>query len=100
MAEGGEKRSPTSHRTKGQIKRHGKTYQATPERRKYRADLNKANREDPNSTVGDGKDMSHKKSHKSGGKATKSNTRLQKASTNRAHGTSPGGSSTRRVKRR
>lgn len=99
MAEGGQKRSPTAHRTKGQIKRHGRTYQASKERRDYRSDLNKANREDPNSTVGDGKDMSHKKSHDSGGSTTKGNLKLQKASKNRGHGTSPGGNASKRVKR-
>lgn len=47
-------------------------YHATPERKKYRADLNKANRSKPNSK---GQDKSHTK----GGKITN-----EKRSTNRA----------------
>jgi len=38
-----------------------KKYQSTPGRKKYRALLDAANRKNPNSKVGDGKDMSHKK---------------------------------------
>jgi hypothetical protein len=50
-------------------------YQATEERKKYRAKLNKANREAGTYGNGDGLDMSHTKS----GKVTK-----EKAKTNRA----------------
>ena len=98
MAEGGEKRDPKSHRTPSQIKRHGRTYQATPERRKYRSALNKANRENPNSKKGDGKDMSHKKPHAKGGSSAKGNLTLKKQSSNRAH-YGKGGAVTRRVRR-
>ena len=101
MAEKGEKRSPTSHRTPSQIKRHGDTYQATPERRKYRSELNKLNRK--MGKKGDGKDVAHKKPHSKGGSTTKGNVRLKAAGSNRGHGTSPGGNKTTatgRVKRR
>jgi hypothetical protein len=40
-----------------------KAYQSSPERRKYRSELNKANRE-MKSKEGDGKDASHTKSGK------------------------------------
>ena len=53
---------------------YNKEYHSTPQRRKYRAGLNKANRAS-GSKVGDGKDVSHTKD---GG------TTLEKASTNRA----------------
>ena len=54
---------------------YDKKYQATEERKKYRAKLNKANREAGTYGNGDGLDMSHTKS----GKVTK-----EKAKTNRA----------------
>ena len=54
---------------------YDKKYQATKERKKYRAKLNKANREAGTYGNGDGLDMSHTKS----GKVTK-----EKAKTNRA----------------
>jgi hypothetical protein len=43
---------------------YDKKYQATEERKKYRAKLNKANREAGTYGNGDGKDMSHTKSGK------------------------------------
>lgn len=55
-------------------KKYDTEYHATPERKKYRADLGKANRK-AGSVVGDGQDMSHTKS----GSVVK-----EKASTNRA----------------
>ena len=54
---------------------YDKKYQATKERKKYRAKLNKANREAGTYGNGDGLDMSHTKL----GKVTK-----EKAKTNRA----------------
>ena len=51
---------------------YNKAYHATPERKKYRADLNKANKKSPNKA---GEDKSHTK----GGKVTN-----EKRSTNRA----------------
>ena len=98
MAENGEKRDPKSHRTPSQIKRHGRTYQATPERRKYRSELNKANRR--MGSKGDGKDVSHKKPHSKGGSSKPSNLTLKKASSNRGHGTSPGGNKKTSAKKR
>jgi hypothetical protein len=40
---------------------YDKKYHATPERKKYRAELNKANKESGTYGNGDGKDMSHTK---------------------------------------
>jgi hypothetical protein len=40
---------------------YDKKYHSTPKRRKYRADLNKKNREAGTYGNGDGKDVSHKK---------------------------------------
>jgi hypothetical protein len=54
---------------------YNKSYHATPERKEYRASLNKANRDAGTYGNGDGKDMSHTKS----GKLVKENK-----STNRA----------------
>ena len=43
---------------------YNKEYHSTPERRKYRAALNKANKKAKTYGNGDGKDMSHTKSGK------------------------------------
>lgn len=53
---------------------YNKEYHSTPERRRYRSRLNRANRAS-GSRVGDGKDVSHK---------ADGTTTLEKASTNRA----------------
>ena len=58
-------------------------YHATPERKKYRVKLNKANRDAGTYGNGDGKDMSHTKS----GKLVK-----ESASANRARNGKDGGS--------
>ena len=43
-------------------KAYDKKYHSTTERKKYRASLNKANKNNPRSKKGDGKDMSHTQS--------------------------------------
>ena len=98
MAEKGQKRSPTSHRTPGQIKRHAKTYGSTPKQKKNRAtrararyDMEKAGKV----SKGDGKDVAHKKSLMKGGTNSKSNLKVQSRKKNRGHGTSPGGNKKR-----
>lgn len=65
-------------------KAYDKKYHSTPERRKYRSELNKANRKAGTYGNGDGHDMSHTKS----GRLVK-----EKASKNRARNGS-GGKST------
>jgi hypothetical protein len=89
MAEGGEKRSPTSHRTPGQIKRHGRTYQASEEQKKNRAQRNNARamlEREGAVSKGDGKDVHHKKSPMKGGKNDRSNLQAVSKSINRGHG--------------
>jgi hypothetical protein len=87
MAENGEKRDPSSHRTPGQIKRQVKGYNATPEMTKKRAMNNAARRQlmkEGAVKKGDGKDVDHKKPLRSGGGNSRSNLRVMPASKNRA----------------
>lgn len=93
MAEGGEKRSKTAHRTPSQIKRHGRTYQASKTQKKRRAMRNKARAEaqrEGKVRKGDGKDVDHKKPLSKGGSNSKSNRRVVSKSTNRGHGMTKG----------
>lgn len=85
MAEGGETRSKTAHRTPGQIKRHGRTYQATPKQRKNRAARNNARArlmKEGSVRKGDGKHVDHKKSFSKGGSNARSNLRVTSAKKN------------------
>lgn len=66
------KKNPEARKKKNA---YNKKYHATPERRKYRSELNKENRRRGTYGNGDGKDVSHKK----GGGTT-----LERAKTNRA----------------
>lgn len=93
MAEGGEKRSPTMHRTPSQIKRHVRGYQATRKEKKKRAARNKARammKRAGRVKKGDGKDVGHKKPLSKGGSNSRSNLRVESRSKNRGHGMSPG----------
>jgi hypothetical protein len=61
-------------------------YQATPEQRKNRSHRNKARSlmiKKGRAKVGDGKDVDHKKSMKSGGSNSLSNLRMRSKSANR-----------------
>lgn len=89
MAEGGEIRSPTGHRTPGQVRRHGKGYQATAKRKKYRSDLGKLK------SAGPGKDKGHKKAFSKGGKTTAANISPQSRKSNRGHGMTRGAKANR-----
>ena len=91
MAEDGETRSKTAHRTPGQIKRHGRTYQATPEQKKKRAKRNAARAavKKTGANVA-GKDVGHKKPLSKGGSNAKSNLKVQSKKTNRGHGMTRG----------
>lgn len=89
MAEGGEKRSPTSHRTPSQIKRHGRTYQASSEQKKNRAQRNGARAmlmKEGAVSKGDGKDVHHSRSPMKGGTNDRSNLKAMSRSINRGHG--------------
>lgn len=86
MAERGQKRSPTSHRTPAQASRHwqeyGKKYKAeNAKRTKARRDAIKAGRV----SRGDGKDLDHMKSLRQGGSNSQSNLKVTSPSKNRAH---------------
>ena len=53
-----------SNKATGRDYSYDKEYQSSPARKKYRAELNKANRKAGTYGNGDGKDMSHTKSGK------------------------------------
>ena len=86
MAEGGEKRDPSSHRTPGQIRRKNHTYDAKPEMIQRRSDNNKARAlmvKAGKAKKGDGKDVAHKKSLDSGGTTELSNLKVLSQKKNR-----------------
>ncbi len=91
MAEGGQKRSPTGHRTPGQVKRHGRTYQASKEQIKKRGKRNAARKKlekEGKVSKGDGKDVDHKRPIKKGGGNSRKNLRVSSVKKNRGHGMS------------
>jgi hypothetical protein len=93
MAEGGETRSPITHRTPGQIKRHSKTYQARPEQKKKRAARNSARavvKKSRGAAAVAGKDVGHKKPLSKGGTNARSNLQIQSKKSNRGHGMTKG----------
>lgn len=86
MAENGQKRDPSSHRTPGQIKRKNATYDAKPENVKARENNNKARammEKAGRVKKGDGKDVNHIKMQKDGGKTVMSNLNVQSEHKNR-----------------
>lgn len=75
------------------MKKHGRTYQATPKQKKLRAKRNAARRQmmaEGKVSKGDGKDVHHKKSVSKGGTNAKSNLAVSSRSKNRGHGTTRG----------
>jgi hypothetical protein len=91
MAANGEKRSPTAHRTKSQMREHGRTYSARPEQKKNRAARNKARRtlmKEGKVKKGDGKDVGHKTPLSKGGSNDRKNMAVQSRKSNRGHGMS------------
>lgn len=93
MAEGGETRSKTAHRTPSQIKRHGRTYQAKPEQRKKRAKRNAARaavKKKSGAMAIKGKDVGHKKPMSKGGTNAPGNLKIQTRKENRGHGMTKG----------
>lgn len=87
MAENGEKRDPSSHRTPGQIKRMNREYDSQPEKIKGRSMRNQARRQLEKEGLvkkGDGKDVDHKKPVRSGGTNARSNLRVLPEGKNRA----------------
>lgn len=83
MAENGEKRDPSSHRTPGQIRRQARGYNARPENVKKRVKNNQA-RKKLGLKVGDPRDAHHVKPLRSGGGNGKGNLRAVHRSKNRA----------------
>lgn len=91
MAEGGETRSPTAHRTPGQIKRHSRTYQAKPEQIKKRSKRNKARAQVKKTGANvAGKDVGHKTPLSKGGGNAAGNLEVQSVASNRGHGMTRG----------
>lgn len=83
MAEGGEVRDPSSHRTPGQIRRQVKGYNSRPENVKKRA-KNNAARKKLGLKVGDPRDAHHVNPQRNGGSNSKSNLKAVHRSKNRA----------------
>lgn len=83
MAEKGEKRDPSSHRTPSQIRRQVRGYNARPENVKKRSANNKARRK-LKLKVGDPRDAHHVKPLRSGGSNAKGNLKAVHRSKNRA----------------
>jgi hypothetical protein len=86
MAEKGETRDPSSHRTPGQITRKNHGYDAKPENIKARANNNKARAmlaKEGKVHKGDGKDVHHIKPQRSGGSTARSNLAVKSAHENR-----------------
>jgi hypothetical protein len=91
MAEGGEKRSKTGHRTPSQVKRHTRTYGAKPEQKKNRAARNAARAQVKKTGANvAGKDVGHKKPLSKGGSNAKGNLKVQSRASNRGHGMTKG----------
>lgn len=86
MAEGGQKRDPSSHRTPGQIRRMDRGYNAQQEHIDGRSQRNKARRimaKDLGKAAIAGKDVDHRVMVKDGGSNARSNLRVQSEHKNR-----------------
>ncbi len=86
MAENGEARDPSSHRTPGQIKRMDRGYNATPSNIKKRSMRNQARdimAKDLGKGAIAGKDVDHRVMVKDGGGNSRGNLRLRDPHTNR-----------------
>lgn len=94
-----EKRSPTGHRTKSQMRAHARGYGSRPKQeanRRARMKNRYAAEKAGKVSKGDGKDVAHKKALAKGGGNAKSNLKVTSRSSNRGHGTSPGGTRSKR----
>lgn len=79
------KRSPTAHRTLEQMRKHGRTYQASKKQKKNRAARNNARArlmKEGKVRKGDGKHVDHKRSLSKGGSNSRSNLRAVAARRN------------------
>lgn len=100
MAEGGQKRSKTSHRTKGQIARQVAGYNHRPENIKKRVQRDTARRKlmkEGKVRKGDSLDVHHIKPVRSGGTNSRGNLAVVPRSKNRGHAAAAkGGRATRK----
>ena len=71
-------------KAKAKKKKYESKYQALPKRKGYKTELARANAKDPNSKVGDGKDMSHTKSGKMVRESQSANRKRQGAKKGKA----------------
>lgn len=86
MAEGGQRRDPSSHRTPGQVTRQVKGYNHRPENIKKRSQRNQARAivaKDVGKAALKGKDVDHKRPVRSGGSNARSNLRVRSEHANR-----------------
>lgn len=86
MAEKGEKRDPSSHRTPTQIRRQVNGYNARPKNVAKRVKNNQARRmleKEGKVRKGDRRDVDHVKPLRAGGSNARSNLRVQSQSKNR-----------------
>ena len=86
FAEGGEVRSPTSHRTRRQVIRMDREYNSKPEMIRRRSENNKARAVMQKAGLdrkGDGRDVGHIKMLDHGGTTSRSNLRMQSVKKNR-----------------
>ena len=89
MAEKGEKRDPTSHRTPTQQKRHTREYNGRPDQVARRSKQNQAQRmleKEGKVSKGDGKHVDHRTPLDKGGTNARSNLRVTSAKQNLSHG--------------
>lgn len=87
MAENGETRSPTAHRTPGQIKKHTRTYQRRPNQLRNRAARARARyalEKEGKVSKGDGKEVDHIRKLSKGGSNDRSNLRVVSRRVNRS----------------
>ena len=88
-----EKRSPTAHRTPSQIKKHGRTYQASTKQKANRAARGRARtavKKKLGAAAVAGKDVGHKTPISKGGSNSMSNLTPQTKKKNRGHGMTKG----------
>ena len=86
MAEKGQTRDPSSHRTPGQIKRMNHGYDATPEHIRKRVERDQARRmlmKEGLVKKGDGKDVNHIRPVRAGGTNARSNLNVESEKKNR-----------------
>ncbi len=96
MAENGQKRDPTSHRTPKQESQHWDRYgKKHKDKNRKRKEARRILEKEGLLRKHDGLEADHKHALRHGGGNTRSNLRVRAASKNRAHGSPAGGRATR-----